>query len=146
VRGSTLNNLLPQMLHRLETDTDVLPNEPGVYRLIALNTRGRPKPLARVGGKDSQGVLYIGRSQNLRSRLRSLRRMLFDGAPLGHIAGLTYRASPAIRRFAPPSRIAFHFKASDDYKEQERKRLRTYFRKYGEVPPLNGRAEFITTP
>jgi hypothetical protein len=131
------------MLYRLETDIDALPNEPGVYRLIALNTRGKPKPLSRVGGLDRSGVLYIGRSRKLRSRLRTRRHMLFDGTPRGHIAGLTYRASLPIRRFAPPSRIAFRFTASENDHELERKLLRSYFRKYGEVPPLNGRAEFI---
>lgn len=130
----------------LETDTGSLPNEPGVYQLILLNTRQKPKPLARVGGVDKNGVLYIGRSRNnLRARLRTLRRMLFDGAAAGHVAGRTYRASPPIQKIAPPSRIAFDFTPCDDCCEEEQKTLRRYFKEFGEVLPLNGRAEFVST-
>lgn len=133
------------MPYYLETDTDSLPNEPGVYRLILLTTRHKPKPLARVGGTDKSGVLYIGRSRNLRARLRGLRRMLFDGAAAGHVAGRTYKVSLPIQKIASPSRIAFRFTPCDDYCDKEQRMLRRYFREFGEVPPLNGRAEFIST-
>lgn len=131
------------MFYCLETETNVAPKKPGIYMLIALNTRCRPKPLARVGGIDKQGVLYIGRGKSLRSRLNMLRRMLFDGTRGGHIAGRTYWASPPVQKLACPSRVAFCFVATENDRAREKKQLRAYFCKYGEVPPLNGQAEFI---
>lgn len=122
---------------------DRLNDTPGVYRIIVLSKNGKPKPVSRAGGRDQDGVLYIGRSLYLRRRLNTLRRMLFEGVPRGAIAGLTYKASPPIQSVAPPSQLAFRFEHFADCNAKERELLRRYFKKFGEVPPLNGRAEFI---
>lgn len=122
---------------------DRLSNTLGVYKILVLNKNAKPKPLCRVGGIDQGGVLYIGRSDHLRRRLNTLRRMLFEGVPRGHIAGLTYNASSCIRAIAPREQIAFWFRHCPDCRSEELSLLRYYFRKFGEVPPLNGHAGFI---
>ena len=61
-----------------------------------------------------------------------------------HMMALTYQASFRIRAIVPPSRLAFRFRHCDNIRAVEDKLLRSYFRKFGEVPPLNARAEFIT--
>jgi hypothetical protein len=123
---------------------DRLRNTPGVYKILVVSDDGQRKPLPRIGGIDPNGVLYIGRSDHLRGRLNTLRSMLFAGATRGAIAGLTYKASPRIRSIAPRSQLVFRFEHCSDCRTRERVLLRRYFRRFGEVPPLNGRAEFIT--
>lgn len=124
--------------------TDRLSHTPGVYEIVVLDGNGYPKPLSRVGGVDGRGVLYIGGSRRLRGRLNTLRRMLYEQRPEGHIAGMTYRASPRLKDIAPPSRLAFRFRHCADFRDEEDTLLRRYVRKFGEVPPLNARAEFIS--
>lgn len=121
-----------------------LRRDPGVYEIVALDEDGRPKPLSRVGDVDERGVIYIGRSKRLRDRLGTLWRMIYKKNQTGHILGITYRKNPRIRAVAPARQIAFRFMHCANYIEKEDALLRSYFRKFGEVPPLNGRAEFIT--
>ena len=127
----------------MDTWSSRLTDAPGVYKIIALGKNGRPNPLSRVGGVDKSGVLYIGRSGTLRHRLKTLRRMLFLGAERGAVAGLTYMASLPIQRLVPRHQLAFQFEHCVDCGTRERDLIRDYFKKFGEVPPLNGRAEFI---
>ena len=146
VRGEKLHSqqYYPFQNRVMWPDKDGLRNLPGVYEIIALDKDGQPKSLNRIGGDDKRGVLYLGRSQHLRGRLNALWRMLYQQRLEGHIAGITYRESSRIRAVAPRRQLAFRFEHCDNIRAAEDELLRRYFRKFGEVPPLNGRAEFIT--
>lgn len=137
-----------------ENDTRTWPKslcrDPGVYEIILLNKDGDLQPLPRICGVDPRGILYIGRQKALRNRLTAIRRHLFrPDKGNGPMPVLTYCASQCMQKLAPARQLAFRFKHCVDYLDEEKvlekHLLRQYFRKFGEVPPLNGRAEFITT-
>ena len=125
-------------------DTRHLANAPGVYELVVLDKAGEWARLDRVGGTDRRGILYIGQSSKLRSRLQDLRRVIREQSPDGHIAGLTYRNSAKIKKLAPNTRIRFRYVHCGNCRREEKDLLRSYFDKYGEVPPLNAQAGFIS--
>lgn len=62
----------------------------------------------------------------------------------GRSAGPTYRKSSRIKAIAPRGQLAFRFKHCAHLRAEESALPQGYFRKFGEVPPLNGRTEFIT--
>ena len=121
-----------------------LRREPGVYELIVVQENEIPQPLDRVAGQDLGALLYIGQVGVLRSRLADIRRTLCEGRPgPGPMPAMTYQASPCWRTIAPPAQIRFRFTHCGDCRDEEVRRLKRYFQIFGEVPPLNGRAEFI---
>lgn|SRR5579875_480418 len=126
--------------------TKKLHRKPGIYKLLVLGKDGKPKRLSRVGGVDSTGLLYIGQHQRVRDRLRAIRRKLCEGnKKIGPMPAETYCASQKWRTIAPPMQLAYQFKHCDKPCKEEARLLKRYFSKFGEVPPLNGRAEFITS-
>ncbi len=70
-----------------------LRNESGVYELVATQGDGNLLPLCRVGGSDSSGLLYIGQTRHLRSRLTAIRGTLCEGRLPGPMPAMTYLAS-----------------------------------------------------
>ncbi len=129
------------MVHWPET----LRNLPGMYQLIATDAGGEPLELDRIGGKDPGGLLYIGQSRHLRGRLTSIRNALVNDRRLGPMPAVTYQSSMAIQKLVPVSQIMFRFDHCDACRKAEADELKYYFDIFGEVPPMNGRAEFITT-
>jgi hypothetical protein len=61
----------------------------------------------------------LGRSHSLRGRLYMLRRMFYQARQRGHIAAMTYRASPRLKTIAPPTHLAFRFKHHAECTAQE---------------------------
>ena len=53
-----------------------VPSSSGVYFIYSLDDKGVPIESKRLLGTDKKGVLYIGKSNNLRERLRMLWRVL----------------------------------------------------------------------
>ncbi|WP_375203834.1 hypothetical protein [Hyphococcus sp.] len=124
--------------------SDVLKNEPGIYEILSVDHNGDPLSINRFCGVDKFGVLYIGRSFHMRRRLRAFANMILNNSKRGHVAGRTYRTSPKIKKIASPESLIFCFKHLDDVASEESSLLKAYVNKFGEVPPLNGRAEFIS--
>jgi hypothetical protein len=113
------------------------PDGPGLYRLVALQANEQgfvPAPLNRVCGIDPTGTLYIGKTESLRSRLRSLVRtnhpsFLFGG---GHAF-----MPDTLRRRYPFQLRAVTWLRSSDISNGERKLLEIYTKRFGELPPMN---------
>ena len=127
-------------LSRGVTDLPELSGKPGTYCIISVNKSGKPKRVHRVGGIDKHGIVYYGRSGNLRSRLRTLHNMLFKGSASGHIAGHHYRASKVLKSVFPRDTLYFRFKhcsSKEGATKAEFKLLGAYCKQFGEVPPLN---------
>jgi hypothetical protein len=115
-------------------------NDSGIYWIVAANKLGQPIPLQRVCGCDPDGILYVGRSSRLRSRLQTLSAMLrtVDPRAAGHIAGLHYKANRSLRNRFPAKVLKFGFKHCANEKMAEDSKLRRYLKRFGEFPPLNG--------
>lgn len=127
-------------------DVSALGNEPGTYCIISVNKSGKPKRVHRAGGIDTHGIVYFGRSGNLRSRLRTLYNMLYKGAASGHVAGKHYRASKVLKSVFPRGTLYFRFKhcsSKEGATKAEMKLLGQYCNRFGEVPPLNTNGALI---
>jgi len=87
-------------LYRLaEQKWEIIPESPGVY-VIRWGVEGKSKAIPRAGGVDEEGIIYIGRSKNLRRRIKQFwTNVVGKYAP--HIVGITYREYKFHRVFKP---------------------------------------------
>ena len=113
-----------------------LRSDSGIFEILALDNLGKPRPLARIGGTDGGGVLFIGQGHKLRKRLELLRLGLFrDDA--GHMAAKAYEENPPFQKVVPKQQLGFRFEHCEDFKTRAKERLDRYVKHFGELPPLN---------
>lgn len=121
-----------------ECDRNNLPQRPGIYRIHHRPNR-KVAPICRTAGEDLRGIIYIGKSDNLRQRIWTFRKVVFDDFVVteGHVAANRYVRIRSLHRTFPPSSLWFEFEEVDDCKEAEKEALLKYIGEFGEVPPLN---------
>jgi hypothetical protein len=113
-------------------------SKPGVYHIYSLDPKNKPKKLHRLIGKDEEGILYIGKSENLRERLRMLWRVLNpDLKATAHTFGEKYNTYQVLKLNFPLNTLAIKFSCSNNAKELEIKLIDEYINNFGEVPPFN---------
>ena len=116
-----------------------IPQNPGVYRIFSLDNNDIPRPMQRVLGIDNDGILYIGKSNNLNERLRMLWRVLQPNyLATGHTFGINYKSLQVIQDAFPYDTLAIEFEENAEPAIFETALIETYRQIYGEVPPLNG--------
>lgn len=114
-----------------------IPKCGGVYFIHSYNNQ-IPIRLNRVLGTDEEGVLYIGKSENLRERLRMLWRVLNPKLKAtAHTFGTKYNDNKKLREAFPLKSLYVSFRITNEPKSLESELLDIYFSKYGEVPPFN---------
>jgi len=114
----------------------------GVYKIYSLDKNDKPRPINRLLGTDTTGVLYIGCSQD-----RSLHERLADGikafSPVykscPHSGGKKYTSMPKVQSEFPYSSLAISFEISDEPRKRESELIDEYRQIFGEEPPLNSR-------
>jgi hypothetical protein len=123
-----------------------LPKEPGVYILTYVEN-GEPKAFARLNGIDDEGILLIGKTVNLRRRVREFYKdILSEGLEEKyHSEGWNFRAyfrdnkNPhAIKLKAESIRV--HWTPMKSEKEAyrfETQLIQDYVTKFQDKPPLN---------
>ena len=106
---------------------------PGVYFLIYPNINPQ-----RFGGKDKDGILYIGKSNNLKRRISNLRRGILNQKNEYHSVSKNYR-----KLFDKDSytelRVRYIVSDEKNYSKLESESLELYFKKYKDLPILNFR-------
>lgn len=117
-------------------------DKPGVYKLYLPRLR-----IGRLHDEDRGGLLYIGSSDKLSSRLTKLRTALLQTnaeklrKEPGHVAAARYRAKRRLNEnLIPIGRLRFkaaRTATKDEAKDFEDELLWAYFQKFGEVPPFN---------
>jgi len=128
------------LLNFCKEDYTDIPNKPGVYIISNRNIIGR------VGGDDRKGIVYIGKSINLRQRVKSF----WNG---NHTAGGYLYEHPVIARKIMKMRIInekdvdkgigklkIRYATVTNLEElelAERALMFAYIRRFGEAPPLN---------
>lgn len=124
---------------RLLPPTSALGNKPGVYVIIGADKKETPVQLNRVCGPDAEGILYIGKSTTVRSRLQKFRNLVCPDAGQfqGHAGAESYRENTCIKKMCGPEFLMFRYALCEDCDGAERELIRTYLDLYGEVPPLN---------
>lgn len=114
-----------------------IPESGGVYFIYSYNNN-TPIKLNRVLGIDKEGVLYIGKSDNLRERLRMLWRVLNRKLKAtAHTFGTKYNNNKKLEEAFPLKSLYISFRITTNPKILESELLDKYFSKYGEVPPFN---------
>lgn len=104
---------------------------PGVYFLIYPNLNPQ-----RFGGKDKDGILYIGKSNNLKRRISSLRRGIINRKNKYHSVSENYRELFDEYTY---NELGVGYIVSDEknYSKLESEFLELYFKKYKDLPILN---------
>lgn len=89
-------------------------------------------------GIDNDGILYIGKSDNLRERLRMLQRVLNPKLKAtAHTFGTKYNDNKNLKIAFPLKTLFVSIEVAEEPKNLESKLLDKYFIKFGEVPPFN---------
>jgi hypothetical protein len=115
-----------------------VPNDAGIY-LFRYAPNRRPMAIARAGRMDPHGILYVGRSGNLRTRVRTFWNGLSDqNLEVAHSAANTYVHFDLQKRFSKRwLYVTWNAMDRGREKQAEKKVLDEYFRTYFDTPPLN---------
>lgn len=119
---------------------------PGVYKMRLSNSAGRAHPIGRLLDIDKKGLLAIGESVNLARRIKEFHRAYIEDRFMRHTVGdrlflvLMCQYSHFKTTYQNKSKIQFVVMKLNNKTEAETKEerlLKEYFKKFGELPPLN---------
>ena len=116
----------------------------GVYKIRLANSKDYPIEIPRFLDKDKDGILQIGSSKDIERRIKYFRGAI-ERKRFAHAEGQRFNLIKKYTNFNFMVRyndykIQYSFKnlrnESENKKEEERL-LKCYFKRHGEVPPLN---------
>jgi len=114
-----------------------IPESGGIYFIYGYKNK-LPIKISRVLSIDNDGVLYLGKSENLRERLRMLWRVINPKLKAtAHTFGTKYNINKKLREAFPLISLYVSYTITTEPKTLESELLDKYFLKYGEVPPFN---------
>jgi len=124
-------------------DVAVLFKCPGVYRIRLTDQQEKAMKISRFLGVDKEGLLAIGESKNVSRRIRQFYRA-YSGQSFAHSVAerlfvLLFKRVNS-ESMLKNSRLEFScMKLKDKAEAQihEERSLKTYFKEFGELPPLN---------
>ncbi|MBI3627957.1 MAG: hypothetical protein HY220_04430 [Candidatus Sungbacteria bacterium] len=90
----------------------------GVYRIRAFKDDGTPLPIARFAGIDPDGLMHIGKSGNVGTRVRMCRQAC-EGLKASHSAGKDY-CQWNFERILPRMRLYYDYFLTDSESEARR--------------------------
>ncbi len=122
-------------LFRVE-ELSTIPKREGVYQFRCIDTKGDPMVISRSKNRDSDGIIYIGSSVNLRTRLRGFWRTIQMHDRSRHAAAWTY-CSFSYSSLFPAKRLQFRYKVTPNPTSSEFNLLLAYRKKFMDLPPLN---------
>lgn len=118
---------------------------PGVYKIRLTDSSGCPIKIGRFLGNDSDGLLAIGESgtRTVSTRIKEFLKA-YEGGKLKHseaerlfLIGCTTRFRRGVYDNCTLQFAAKKLKDKAEAQIQEERLLKSYFVKYGELPPLN---------
>ena len=113
-----------------------IPKKKGVYQFRCIDNKGVPMVIPRSKNKDSDGIIYIGSSVNLRTRLNGFWRTIEMQRRSRHAAAWTYCTFSYSSLF-PAKRVQFRYKVTPSRTTSEFDLLLAYRKKFMDLPPLN---------
>ncbi len=113
----------------------------GIYRLVTIDSTGKPFPVPRAAGNDSSGTLYIGKCDSISGRVNELRKTLRPEWSGRHTAGIRFNCRSALNQVFPITTLATSWILSEDSTTTEGEWIARYVAVFGEPPPLNIRKE-----
>ena len=116
-------------------DLDIL-NKQGLYQIRMADIYNNPIPIPRLVGTDEGGIIYIGQSKRLRSRIEDFYCGRHSG---GGMYGLVRLRLKRNKRYIGYSLHYRHMNINDSetMEKTETRMLRRYFREHCELPPFN---------
>ncbi len=112
-------------------------NKGGVYKVIAVRN-GERRPIERLLSTDKEGVLYIGNTTSFLNRIVILKKSTAPGyISSTHEFGTQYKEHPLIQLKFPFDELFIDLKPHENPEEFERRELKKYYEKFGEMPPFN---------
>ncbi|MGQ0829409.1 MAG: hypothetical protein ACT4ON_13555 [Bacteroidota bacterium] len=109
----------------------------GVYKIIAVKD-GQRVPINRFLGIDKEGILYIGKATSYINRVISLKTSISpEYRGKGHICGRRYKSNEKIAEYFSYDNLFIDLIQSETPEADEDTLLKTYFKEFGEAPPLN---------
>ena len=120
-------------------ETKRAPATPGVYQI-----RCRGKAIPRMLGVDEEGILTIGESVSIQRRL-GLFLYSAEGKKGGHAAGWRFNFLQLVNKGFPIDSLEFRWAHAPDKKaaySMEGCLLADYLGRFGELPPLNYKANW----
>ena len=113
-----------------------VPLSSGVYQL-SWAIDGHTQPIHRLNGIDENGLLYIGKANDLKSRIRGFWRYITSEKGK-HTAGFTYIFYMYERKIKPEQLgVRWMLLPKDEIDYIETNLLDDYLNKYLDSPPLN---------
>lgn len=128
----------PFPLFNTQHHLDVI-RRPGVYRVRAFTEHGEPLPIPRLRGVDPLGILHLGKSKNLGTRIRMFRQAA-EGLKASHHAGLEF-FEWHFEKLIARERLRFDYFETATEQEAlklERSLHEEYRRNFLDRPPLDG--------
>lgn len=119
-----------------ENDFEEVPKEAGVYMIRCVDSEGKPIKIPRAGGIDEEGILYIGKTINLRERTKSFWDVALKGTRKKHSGASTYYYFDFNRVF-PKDQLEVRWIITHQPERIEKLLLNSYMKKYLDTPPLN---------
>jgi hypothetical protein len=116
-----------------------VPRAPGAYIVRALALGEQPHVIRRCIGEDAEGVLDIGETEYLRTRLTDMLRAMRDPEYGKHAAGIRY-ALLEMNTMFPIEHLQFRYREvanKDAAYMLESELLNDYVARHFELPPLN---------
>ncbi len=125
-----------------DLDEGINESNSGVYKMRIVNSAGQAYKLKRFLGIDSNGIIAIGSTNNLNERIDVFNKVTMDKKyKHSEAKKLLYNIKYArFNSVFKKYKIQFSIKKvsnEEEYKEEESELIKCYFKKYGEVPPLN---------
>lgn len=122
-------------IENIYNDIDVL-HKQGLYQIRMVNSSNNPLPIPRLVGIDESGIIYIGMSVELRTRIENFYCGRHSGGGMYNLVRLR------LRRHIPYNGYTLQYRymqiSDEEVMEKiETNLLRRYFRKYCELPPFN---------
>lgn len=112
---------------------------PGVYRVRAFTEHGEPLSIPRLCGVDQLGILHIGKSNNLGTRIRMFRQAA-GGLKASHHGGREF-FEWRFDKLIPRERLRFDYfetATEEEALKLERSLHKEYRRNFLDRPPLDG--------
>ena len=114
----------------------------GVYKIRLANLKDCPIEIPRFLNKDRDGIIQIGSSINTEKRIKCFRSAM-EGKGCAHAEGKRLNRIKKYTNFTGrynDCKIQYSFKelgSEIEVRKKEERLLKCYFKRHGEVPPLN---------
>ena len=115
----------------------------GVYKVHLCKSDKSPVCIPRFVVEDKSGILMIGKSKNIRRRLKYFRGAKNE-KPYSHAEGkrlsIIKRKCPKFISEYKDCKLFYCYKelnSNEEMDREEERLLKCYFKNFGEVPPLN---------